>query len=163
MKNLLNLFIVPAFLFCSFQKKSELALLGDFATEKSVKKADRIMYLFFRTDKDLSGNAKIVLQETKISEGRLKFLPSFDRNEIREGDFVITIIKADGKEAAQQLVKNPLNPELEVYEKEGISRHQASLQNAEFSVRFSYAEDIRSVKIEKATEDGLQLLFTQKL
>ena len=163
MKNVLNLLIVPAFLFCSFQKESKLGLSTDSLVEKPVKKTDRIIYLFFKADKDLSGNEKIVLQEHQVSEGRLKFTPSFDRNEIRNGDWVISVVKADGKEAAQQVVKNPLNPELEVYEKEGISRHEASLPNAEFSVRFSYAEDIRSVKIEKATGDGLKLLFTQTL
>ncbi|WP_133121664.1 hypothetical protein [Chryseobacterium sp. PMSZPI] len=163
MKNLLNLLIVPVFLFYSFQKDSELKLCWNSTVETPTKMSDRIMYLFFKAEKDESGNEKIVLQETKISEGRLKFTPSFDRSEIRTGDFMITLIKADGKEAAQQLVKNPLHPELEVYEKEGISRHQAALQNAEFSVRFSYSEDIRSVKIEKYTDSGLRLLFTQKL
>ncbi|MCJ7933574.1 MAG: hypothetical protein MUW56_08025 [Chryseobacterium sp.] len=163
MKNLVNLLIVPAFLFCSFQKESGLASVRSVTVENTVEKSDRIMYLFFKADKDRSGNERITLQETKISEGRLKITPSFDRNEVQTGDFIITLMGADGKEAAQQRVKDPLNPELEVYEKEGLSRHRAPLQNAEFSVRFPYAENIQLVKIEKATDSGLQLLFTQKL
>nr|WP_315025743.1 hypothetical protein [uncultured Chryseobacterium sp.] len=163
MKNVLTVLIVPIFLLCSFQKENELTQNGQIAAKTVVKKNERIIYLFFKADKDRSGSEKIVLQESKILEGRLKLAPSFGRDEARKGDFVITVLEAGGKELSKQLVKDPLNPELEVYEKEGISRHQASLLNAEFSVRFSYSENIRSVKIEKVTDDGVQLLFTQKL
>lgn len=163
MKNLLNLLIVPAFLFCSFQKESYLIQDKGWIEERTVKKNDRIIYLFFKIDKDKSGNERIVLQERRISEGKLKSVPSFDRNEVRKEDFIITVMEADGKEAVKLLVKNPLNPELEVYEKEGMDRHKASLQNAEFSVRFSYSETLQLVKIEKATDSGAQLIFTQKL
>lgn len=82
---------------------------------------------------------------------------------MQKGDLIITVQEAGGKEISRQLVKNPLQPELEVYEKEGVSRQKASLPDAEFSVRFAYSENIRSVKIEKVAEDGIQLLFTQKL
>ncbi|MEF9477040.1 hypothetical protein OWR28_04190 [Chryseobacterium sp. 1B4] len=90
-------------------------------------------------------------------------MPSFERDNVRQGDLIITLTGPDGKESGKQLVKDPFNPELEVYEKEGISRHKASLQNTEFSTRFSYSENVQSVKIEKATDDGVQLIFTQKL
>ncbi|ATN06844.1 hypothetical protein CRN76_16225 [Chryseobacterium indologenes] len=163
MKNLLNVLIVPVFLFCSFQKESGLAQKGYLKAGNAVQKGDRIMYLFFKADKDPSGREKIVLQDSKILEGRLKLLPSFDRDEMQKGDLIITVQEAGGKEISRQLVKNPLQPELEVYEKEGVSRQKASLPDAEFSVRFAYSENIRSVKIEKVAEDGIQLLFTQKL
>ena len=163
MKNAFTLFIVPTMLFCSFQKQSELPQKGAVAVENTVAKSDRIIYLFFKADKDQSGREKIVLQESKISEGRLKLPPSFSRDEVENGDFIITISGDEGKEVSKQLVKNPLHPELEVYEKEGISRHKALLPAAEFSVRFPYSENIQSVKIEKAQADGVQLLFTQKL
>lgn len=163
MKNLINVLSVPIFLFCSFQKESELTQNERVAIENTVYKGDRIMYLFFKADKDRFGSEKIVLQESKILNGRLKVTPSFNRDEVQKGDFIITVEEAGGKEISKQLIKDPLHPELEVYEKEGISRQKASLPNAEFSIRFAYSENIQSVKIEKVAEDGVQLLFTQKL
>ncbi|WP_142725514.1 MULTISPECIES: hypothetical protein [unclassified Chryseobacterium] len=161
MKNVLHALIVPVFLLCSFQKENNVPL--NRGSKIVAAKNDRIIYLFFRADKDQSGNPKIFLQSTKITDGRLKHVPSFERNEIHRGDLIITLAGSDGKEVGKQLVKDPFNPELEVYEKEGISRHKASLQSTEFSLRFSYAGNVQSVKVEKATDDGVQLIFTQKL
>lgn len=160
MKKLFNGLIILTLLLCSFQKESEteLSTNASVATEN-----DRIIYLFFKADKDQSGIDRIVLQNSRISNGRLKYIVSFKRNEAQKGDYIITLAESGGREIAQQLIKNPLNPTLEVYEKEGITRQKASLQNAEFSARFSYSENIQLVKIEKVTESGVQLLFTQKL
>ncbi|UHO38677.1 hypothetical protein H5J24_00260 [Chryseobacterium capnotolerans] len=160
MKKLFNGLIILTLLLCSFQKESETELSANatVATEN-----DRIIYLFFKADKDQSGIDKIVLQNSRISNGRLKYSVSFKRNEAQKGDYIITLAESGGREIAQQLIKNPLNPTLEVYEKEGITRQKASLQNVEFSARFSYSENIQLVKIEKVTESGVQLLFTQKL
>lgn len=161
MKNVFNVFIVPVFLMFSFQKENNLVQNKHSVT--SAAKSERIIYLFFKADKDQSGNAKITLQSSKIADGRLKHIPSFEREDIRKGDLVITLTGSGGKEMGKQLVKDPFNPELEVYEKEGISRHKASFQKTEFSARFSYSENVESVKIEKATDDGSQVIFTQKL
>lgn len=161
MKNVFNVLIIPVFLLCSFQKENNAARSEP--SETMTKKNDRIIYLFFKADKDQSGKAKITLQSSKIAHGRLKHTPSFERDDIRKGDLVISLTGADGKEMGKQLVRDPFNPELEVYEKDGIFRHKASLQNTEFSTRFSYSENVQSVKIEIATEDGAQVLFTQKL
>lgn len=161
MKNVFNVFIVPVFLFFGVQERNNL--VHNKRSETFTAKSERIIYLFFKADKDQSGNAKITLQSTKIADGILKHTPSFERDAVRKGDLVITLTGADGKEMGKQLVKDPFNPELEVYEKEGISRHKASLQNTEFSARFSYSESVQSVKIEKATEDGTKVIFTQKL
>lgn len=163
MKNVFNVLIVPVFLFCSFQKENGLTENRQSLSENMTRKGDRIIYLFFKADKDQSGNAKVTLQNTKIANGRLKHISSFERNEAYKGDFIITLTESDGKEVAKQLVRDPFNPELEVYEKEGISRHKASLQSTEFSARFSYSENVQTVKVEKATDDGVQLLFTKKL
>ncbi len=161
MKNVFNVFIVPVFLLFGLQDGNNLIQNKHSDTMKT--NNDRIIYLFFKADKDQSGNAKITLQSTKIAEGRLKYMPPFERDNVRKGDLIITLIGSADKEEGKQLVKDPFNPEMEVYEKEGISRHKASLQNAEFSTRFSYSENVQSVKIEKATDDGVQLIFTQKL
>jgi hypothetical protein len=163
MKNVFNVLIVPVFLFCSFQKESGLTQKRQSLSETVTRKGDRIIYLFFKADKDQSGNAKITLQSSKITDGRLKQISSFERSDAHKGDFIITLTGSDGKEVARQLVKDPFNPELEVYEKEGISRHKASLQSTEFSARFFYSENVQTVKVEKATDDGVQLLFTKKL
>lgn len=160
MKKIFNGLIILTLLLCSFQKKSDTELS---ANTSVAAENDRIIYLFFKADKDQSGIDKIVLQNSRISNGRLKSIVSYKRNEAQKGDYIITLAESGGREIAQQLIKNPLNPELEVYEKEGITRQKASLQNAEFSARFSYSENIRLVKIEKVTESGAQLLFTQKL
>ncbi len=163
MKNVLNLFIIPVFLFCSFQKENGGSQLAETGSPVVSVKGERIIYLFFKADKDQSGNEKIILQDRKISEGKLKLAPSFDRSEVEKGDFIVTIAEAGGKETGKQLVKDPLNPVMEVYEKEGISRHKATLQSTEFSARFSYSENVQLVKVEKVTDSGVQLLFTQKL
>lgn len=163
MKNVFNVLIVPFFLFCSFQKENGLTQKRQSLSETVTRKGERIIYLFFKADKDQSGNAKITLQSSKITDGRLKQISSFERSDAHKGDFIITLTGSDGKEVARQLVKDPFNPELEVYEKEGISRHKASLQSTEFSARFSYSENVQTVNVEKATDDGVQLLFTKKL
>lgn len=163
MKNVFNVLIVPVFLFCSFQKENGESQNKKLNSETVIKKSDRIIYLFFKADKDQSGNAKITLQNSKIADGRLKQISSFERNEVRKGDLIISLTSSNGKEVAQQLVRDPFNPEMEVYEKEGITRHKAAFQKTEFSARFSFSENVQMVKVEKATEDGVQLLFTQKL
>ncbi|WP_126652560.1 hypothetical protein [Chryseobacterium aureum] len=163
MKNIFNVLIVPVFLFCSFQKKNDESQNRKTDSEAQAKKSDRIIYLFFKAAKDQAGNAKVTLQSSKVADGRLKQAPAFERNNIHKGDLIISLTGSNGKEVAQQLVKDPFNPEMEVYEKEGITRHKATFQNTEFSTRFSYSENVQMVKVERATEDGVQLLFTQKL
>ncbi|NML68448.1 hypothetical protein HHL23_01335 [Chryseobacterium sp. RP-3-3] len=163
MKNLLNLLMVPALLLCSFQKSSTLGYFRDKVSGAEIWKEGKIVYLFFQTDKEAGGKERIVLQEKKITEGRLKFTPSFDRSEVEPGDLIVILSDSGGKEVSKQLVKNPLHPEMEVYEKEGVSRKKIPLENAEFSIRYTYSEQIQMVKIEKVTESGTQLLFTQKL
>ncbi|MCT2407278.1 hypothetical protein NZD88_06955 [Chryseobacterium antibioticum] len=163
MKNLLNLLMVPVLLLCSFQKSSTLGYFRDKVSGAEIRKEGNIVYLFFQTDKEAGGKERIILQEKKITEGRLKFTPSFDRSEVEPGDLIVILSDSGGKEVSKQLVKNPLHPEMEVYEKEGVSRKKIPLENAEFSVRYAYSEQIQMVKIEKVTESGTQLLFTQKL
>jgi len=161
MKNVFNVFIVPVFLLFGLPDGNNLVQNKHSDTMKT--NNDRIIYLFFKADKDQSGNAKITLQSTKIAEGRLKYMPSFERDNVRKGDLIITLTGSADKEEGKLLVKDPFNPEMEVYEKERITRQNPYLQNAEFSTRFSYSENVQSVKIEKATDDGVQLIFTQKL
>ncbi|ALR31536.1 hypothetical protein ATE47_13870 [Chryseobacterium sp. IHB B 17019] len=57
-----------------------------------------------------------------------------------------------------EIVEDPLNPSREVYDKEEVSRVKISLQNAEFSVRYSHSAEIQMVKIEKISTNGKQLV-----
>ncbi|GAA4167016.1 hypothetical protein GCM10022217_41680 [Chryseobacterium ginsenosidimutans] len=122
----------------------------------------QIVYLFFKIEKTDSGSEKITLQEKKIVDGKLKSNPIFDENEGKTGDFVVSMTDANGKEIVKQLVEDPLNPTREVYG-DKISRQTITLQNAEFSIRYSHSAEIQMVRIEKITNSGKQLLFTQKL
>jgi hypothetical protein len=122
----------------------------------------KIGYLFFKVEKSISGIEKITLQEKKITEGKLKSNPVFDEKSIKTGDFIISLTDTNGKEVIKQIIEDPLHPVMETYQ-DGISRTKVSLQNAEFSVRYSHSENISVVKIEKVTSAGNQLVFTQRL
>lgn len=163
MKNVLNLFIIPVFIFCSFLQMNDLNQNTSAKNENSIKGKDQIGYLFFKIEKNESGLEKITLESKKVTEGKLKVMPTFDRNSAGMGDFVVSLTDENGKEIVKQTVEDPLNPNMESFEKEGISRHSVSLENAEFSIRYSHSADIRSVKVEKITKAGSQLLFNEKL
>ncbi|SFZ95713.1 hypothetical protein SAMN05216324_11234 [Chryseobacterium limigenitum] len=163
MKNSLIFFMFPVFLFCNFLQMKDLQGNSRVRNDKLLEAKDQIVYLFFKVEKNNSGVEKIVLEDKKIMEGRLKSKPSFDRNSAKTGDFIISLNDANGKEIVKQIVGDPLNPELERFDEEGMSRNKVSLQNAEFSVRYSHSEEIKVVRVEKVTTDGSQLLFTQKL
>ncbi|SDQ85976.1 hypothetical protein SAMN05421664_2872 [Chryseobacterium soldanellicola] len=162
MKNLLSCFILPVFLFCNFQGMKDLNRNNIDKAETKNQSSNKIGYLFFKVEKDASGVEKITLQEKKITEGKLKSNSIFDEKSTRTGDFIISLTDTNGKEIIKQKVEDPLNPSMETYE-DGISRTKVSLQNAEFSVRYSHSENISAVKIEKVTSKGSQLIFTQKL
>ncbi|MDH6251236.1 hypothetical protein M2347_000963 [Chryseobacterium sp. H1D6B] len=162
MKNLLNLFILPVFLFCSFLQMSKLNMGSAVVNVDSQKSKDQIVYLFFKVEKNNSGQEKITLEEKKMAEGKLKMTPDFDKNSAGIGDFIVSLTDVNGKEIIKQIVEDPLNQKMENFEK-GIDRHTVSVQNAEFSVRYSYTAEIKVVKVEKITNTGSQLLFNQKL
>lgn len=122
----------------------------------------QIVYLFFKVEKDALGMETFILEEKKITNGKLKNTDDCDENNLTEGDYMISLIGRDGKEVIKQHLEDPLNPEMEVYE-DKISRKKLSLQKAEFNVRFSYTKEIAGVKIEKITLMGKRLLFNQNL
>lgn len=119
-------------------------------------------FICFKVEKNTSNTEKIILEDKKMVSGKLKSNPVFDEEELKVGDFVISLTDTRGKEVVKQIVEDPLNPVMEVYE-DTISRNKVSLQNAEFSIRYVHSENIQMVKIEKVTNTGRQLLFTQKL
>jgi hypothetical protein len=162
MKNLIIFLTIPFYFCCNVLQNKYLNGKPENATISSLTKNAQIVYLFFKVEKTDSGSEKITLLEKKIVDGKLKANPIFDEGTRKTGDFVISMTDANGKEIVKQLVEDPLNPTREVYG-DKISRHTLTLQNAEFSVRYSHSAEIQMVKIEKMTDSGKQLLFTQKL
>lgn len=161
MKNLLSFFILPVFVLGNLLPFNHLGGSYGVKTESRLKKDNQIIYLFFKVEKNNSGVEKITFQGKKMSPGKLKLEPAFDKSSANVGDYIISLNDSGGKEIGKQLVKDPLNPEMEIYE-DGISRNKILLQNAEFSIRYSHG-NVTMVKIEKLTKEGTQLLFTQKL
>lgn len=123
---------------------------------------NQIVYLFFKIKKDNSGKETIVLEERKKVKGKLKFLPNSDTRYIKSGEFLVTFTDAEGKMVSEQVIENPLAPEFEVFDKE-ISRYKANLSESEFSLRYAHSENIKQIRIEKISDSGKQLIFTQKL
>lgn len=162
MKNLLCFFILPVFVLGNSLPVNYLGKKQGIEAESYFEKDSQIVYLFFKVEKSNSGQEKITLQGKKMSPGKLKLEPAFDRGSANVGDYIISLHDSSGKEVGKQLIKDPLHPEMEVYE-DGISRNKMTLQNAEFSIRYSHSGSIAMVKIEKITKGGTQLLFTQKL
>lgn len=162
MKNLIIFFSIPFCFCCNILQVKYLNGKPENTSINSLSKNSQIVYLFFKVEKTDSGSEKITLQEKKIADGKLKSNPIFDESERKIGDLVISMTDANGKEIVKQLIEDPLNPTREVYG-DKISRHTLTLQNAEFSVRYSHSAEIQMVKIEKITDSGKQLLFTQKL
>lgn len=163
MKNLMIFLTLPFYFFYSFLQVKEVKDTGENPAMRTLSKSPQIAYLFFKVEKTNSGAEKITLQEKKITEGKLKSVPNSDENNGQNGDFIVSFTNANGKEIIKQIVEDPLNPSREVYDRDQISRNKISLQNAEFSVRYSHSDEIQMVKIQKISETGKQLLFTQKL
>jgi hypothetical protein len=126
----------------------------------NVQGENQIAYLFFTIHKNDSGLEKISLVENKIVKGKMKSKPVFNEDEVKNGDLLITLSNGRGKEIIRQNIEDPLNPELESFG-DTMERHQLKLNESEFSVRFPYSAEIKSVRIEKITDSKKQLLFTQ--
>lgn len=163
MRNLIIILMLPLYFFCNFLQLKDLNGKTKIAATSTLSKNAKIVYLFFKVEKTNSGVEKITLQEKKIVDGKLKSNPTFEEGEGNVGDFVVSMTDASGKEIIKQLIEDPLNPSREVYAKDEISRNKISLENAEFSVRYSHSAEIQTVKIEKIMSSGKKLVFTQKL
>ena len=159
MKRFTNLLTVSIlFFFGGSQFKSQ----SQNVQKASVQSENQISYLFFKINKTSSGLEKISLVENKIVKGKMKSKPVFSENEVKNGDLLITVTNGRGKEIFKQNIEDPLNPELESFG-DKIERHQLNLNESEFSIRFPFSKEIKSVKIEKFTDSKRQLLFTKNL
>lgn len=162
MRNSIILFTLPFYLISGLLHMENIKGNYRNTAVSSFTNNSKIFYLFFKVEKTKSGSEKITLQEKRTVDGTLKANPVSNESNAEIGDFIIAVSDASGKEIARQIIEDPLNPTREVYG-EDISRNKISLQNAEFSVRYSHSENSQQVKVEKMTKSGKQLIFIQKL
>ncbi|KQT31133.1 hypothetical protein ASG22_19050 [Chryseobacterium sp. Leaf405] len=162
MKNLIIFLTLPFYFVSNFLQVKDIKESNKGAAITNLTNSSKIFYLFFKVEKTDSGSEKVTLQEKKIVDGKLKSNLISNENSGEIGDFVVSINDANGKEITRQVVEDPLNPTREVYG-EDVSRNKISLQDAEFSVRYSHSEENQTVKVEKITKSGKQLVFTQRL
>lgn len=121
-----------------------------------------IVYLFFEIEKDSNGLEKVNLTNTKTTEGFLKN-GSIVNKPSTPGNLVISLLGKNGAVVEERIIEDPLNPLLEVYAEEGLSKNKLQLTRGQFSVRFNQKGEISSVKIVKITPNSKNTLITLKL
>ncbi|WP_143071371.1 hypothetical protein [Kaistella jeonii] len=129
---------------------------------KGVAPENSIVYLFFGIEKTPSGSEKVTHTETRITKGIIKNT-SIDNKENKAGNLLITMLGKGGEVLEERIIEDPLNPVLEVFAEDGLSKNKVNLSKAEFSVRFNQKGEISSVKIEKITTTSKNNLITLKL
>ena len=132
------------------------------AIPKGVAPENSIVYLFFGIEKTPSGSEKVTHTETRITKGIIKNT-SIDNKENKAGNLLITMLGKGGEVVEERIIEDPLNPVLEVFAEDGLSKNKVNLSKAEFSVRFNQKGEISSVKIEKITKTSKNNLITLKL
>ena len=145
---------------CDTQSSSSQYSTTTAASTKVVENA--ILYLFFEIEKDSNGLEKVTLTNTKTTEGFLKN-GSIVNKPSTPGNLVISLLGKNGAVVEERIIEDPLNPLLEVYAEEGLSKNKLQLTKGQFSVRFNQKGEISSVKIEKITPNSKNTLITLKL
>ena len=132
------------------------------STPQTTLAKNSIVYLFFEIEKDSNGSEKVTLTDTKITEGTVKN-GSLENKALIPGNLYISLLGKSGEVLEERIIEDPLNPLLEVYAEEGLSKNKLQLNKGEFSVRFNQKGEISSVKVEKITEKSKTNLITIKL
>ena len=145
---------------CDTQSSSSQDSTTTAASTKVVENA--IVYLFFEIEKDSNGLEKVTLTNTKTTEGFLKN-GSIVNKPSTAGNLVISLLGKNGAVVEERIIEDPLNPLLEVYAEEVLSKNKLQLTKGQFSVRFNQKREISSVKIEKITPNSKNTLITLKL
>ena len=123
---------------------------------------NRIVYLFFEIEKDGNSLEKVKLTDTKIADGFVKNA-SLENKAPNPGNLYISLLGKSGEVLEERIIEDPLNPLLEVYAEEGLSKNKLNLKKAHFSIRFNQKGETSSVKVEKITEQSKNHLITLKL
>lgn len=163
MFRLLNLalpcFLLMALSSCNVQSTAKSLSTS---TNQMIKPENKIVFLFFEIEKAENGIEKVTLTKTTASAGFVKNA-SIDNTASTAGNLLISLIGKNGNVLEERIMEDPLNPLLEVYAEEGLSKNKINLQKAEFSVRFNQKGEISAVKIEKITSNSKINLLTLQL
>lgn len=135
---------------------------GSGSTIKVVTPENSIVYLFFEIENTPSGMEKVTHTDTKITKGIIKNT-AIDNKENMAGNLLITMLGKSGEVLEERIIEDPLNPVLEVYAEDGLSKNKVNLKKADFSIRFNQKGEISSVKVEKITANSKNNLITLKL
>ncbi len=128
---------------------SQTASVSNSASSASAKPAEnKIIYLFFEIEKTEGSLEKVTLIETKSTQGFVKN-GAIDNKPSIPGNLLISLLGNNGEVLEERIIEDPLNPVLEVYAEEGLSKNKLKLQKAQFSVRFNQKGEITTVKVEK--------------
>ena len=160
MTRLLFLFGISLFLSSCDSQQTSSFNSGSATPTKVVENS--IVYLFFEIEKDGNGIEKVKLTDTKITEGFVKNA-SIENKASVPGNLYISLLSKSGEVLEERIIEDPLNPMLEVYAEDGLSKNKLNLNKAEFSVRFNQKGEIANVKVEKITEKSKNTLITLKL
>ncbi len=121
-----------------------------------------IVFLFFQIEKLISGDEKVLHTDTKITPGIMKS-GAIDNKPNVPSNLLISMLDSNGKVLEERIIEDPLNPLMEVYAEEGLSKTKMSLKKAEFSIRFNQKGEVATVIVEKITENSKIKLITLKL
>ena len=149
------------FLMASCNVQSVSSMNKD-TTSKIALPENNIVYVFFEIEKTPSGAEKVTHIETRITKGTIKNT-AIDNKENVAGNLLISMLGKGGEVIEERIMEDPLNPLLEVYAEEGLSKNKVNLNKAEFSVRFNQKGEISTVKVEKITTNSKNNLITLKL
>ena len=127
---------------------------------KSVQE-NSIVYVFFEIEK-IADQEKVVHIKTQTTKGILKN-GSVENKPRIAGNLLFTLLGKNNEIVEERIIEDPLNPLLEVYAEEGLSKNKLTLNKAEFSIRFNQKGNILAVKVEKITANSKKNLLTLKL
>lgn len=159
-KKYILLFLANFIFFTSCDSQSAVSASSAAAVAKPVE--SKIVYLFFEIEKAENGVEKVTLTDTKTTAGVVKN-GAIDNKPSVPGNLLISLLGNNGEVVEERIIEDPLNPLLEVYAEEGLSKNKLKLAKAQFSVRFNQKGEISQVKIEKITENAKNNLLTFKL
>ena len=141
----------------------QTATVNSSASNNAAKPVEnKIIYLFFEIEKQEGSTEKVTLTETKSTQGFVKN-GAIDNKPAIPGNLLISLLGNNGEVMEERIIEDPLNPVLEVYAEEGLSKNKLKLQKAQFSVRFNQKGEISTVKVEKITANSKNTLISLKL
>ncbi len=155
--------LLPAIFVCITSCNVQTATLNNSASNTVEKPVEnKIIYLFFEIEKQDGSTEKVILTETKSTQGFVKN-GGIDNKPSIPGNLLISLLGNNGEVMEERIIEDPLNPVLEVYAEEGLSKNKLKLQKAQFSVRFNQKGEISNVKVEKITSNSKTTLISLKL